>query len=75
MKRYSIMPPAADIDVQVFAIMPASSDEDDPTPSDLMVYLEGSKQSFRCPCGCNVFRAIGEHQYRCNSCLETYTGE
>jgi hypothetical protein len=76
MKRYSILPPAADIDVQVFAIMPpVDEDQDDPSPHCCMVHLNGSKQSFRCTCGCNVFSVIGDHRYQCNSCLETYTGE
>lgn len=33
------------------------------------------KMAYRCQCGCNVFRRIGELRYRCNGCRETYTGE
>lgn len=53
---------------------------------NVMVFLGGSKQSFRCDaptdygrgkCGGNVFRRIGENppRYECNSCGTTYTGE
>lgn len=41
---------------------------------DRMIYLNGSKVSFRCDCGCNVFREYEYCKYRCNSCEATYTG-
>jgi hypothetical protein len=50
-----------------------------------MLYIGGSKTSFRCnntdghrpgyKCGCNVFKKIGDMQYKCNGCDATYTGE
>lgn len=43
---------------------------------DVMLYVGGSKRSFHCDCGCNVFRRIGEtNRYRCNSCAAVYVGE
>jgi hypothetical protein len=42
---------------------------------DLMLKVNGV--SFRCSCGCNVFRRFCNNplRYICNSCRETYTGE
>lgn len=40
-----------------------------------MIYLNGSKTSFRCVCGANVFTKFQHKRYRCNSCDATYTGE
>ena len=42
-----------------------------------MVYLDGSKTSFRCHCGCNVFHIDPEDKdiYICNGCQEKYRGE
>lgn len=45
-----------------------------------MVFLGGSKESFRCDvpqgrgkiCGCNVFTRVGAKGYRCNSCRMLY---
>jgi hypothetical protein len=44
-----------------------------------MVYLGGSKDTFRCDvrqgggiCGCNVFTRLPESDYRCNSCGMIY---
>ena len=45
-----------------------------PSP-DKMLYVGGSKTSFRCDCGCNVFREIRPRTYRCNSCSALYRGE
>lgn len=46
---------------------------------DTMLYVGGSKRSFRCECGCNVFRKTAETaesvKYKCNSCGETYSGD
>lgn len=50
-------------------------------PKDVMVRLNGD--TFRCDCGCNVFRhpinkgtrKLIENKYVCNSCGRTYTGE
>jgi hypothetical protein len=44
-------------------------------PQDRMVKIEG--KSFRCPCGCNVFRSPkGQPDvYVCNSCGAVYRGE
>ena len=43
---------------------------------DIMIYLDGSKVSYRCEgdgtghCGCNVFRRVEEwkNKFRCNGC-------
>ena len=40
-----------------------------------MIYLGGSKDTFRCECRCNVFTRLGGRKYRCNSCNATYTAE
>lgn len=42
-----------------------------------MVYVDGSKVSFRCSCGCNVFHHPAEKPaaYECNACGAWYTGE
>lgn len=40
-----------------------------------MIFLQGSKVSFRCDCQCNVFKEIKPLKYKCNSCGTTYTGE
>ena len=50
---------------------------------DVMMYVGGSKTSFRCegdgtePCGANVFRRKEgtENKYECNTCGAVYTGE
>ena len=51
--------------------------------TDVMVYLGKQREvSFRCPCGCNVFRhpndrASGKlimNRYVCNSCGEQFEG-
>ena len=46
-------------------------------PTDRMIFLGGSKRSFRCMCGSNVFRQIlnQPHRFVCNSCNATYTAE
>lgn len=46
---------------------------EEPKPNNVMVYVGGSKTSFRCTCGCNVFTPCGDHKYRCNSCETIYT--
>lgn len=45
---------------------------DDEYTRDKMLYINGNTKSFRCDCGCNVFRKFAEHRYRCNSCEQTY---
>lgn len=43
---------------------------------DQMLYVGGSKTSFRCSCGSNVFRKVlGKSQYACNGCKDIYTGK
>jgi len=53
-----------------------------------MIFLNGSKNSFRCVCGCNVFTLLTEPEkeichtctgeskirYECNSCREIWIG-
>lgn len=53
----------------------------------VMVYLDGSKRSFRCDarapsattksekCGANVFRKTAPTRYECNACGAKYIGE
>ena len=39
-----------------------------------MFYINGDKRSFRCECGCNVFREL-KHKpsyYKCNACNNIY---
>ncbi len=43
--------------------------------TDKMIYLNGSKTSFRCECGGNVFREEEPGRYECNSCAASYRGE
>lgn len=44
--------------------------------SDKMIFLKGEEKSFRCDCGCNVFKEIGDlKKFICNSCQASYTGE
>lgn len=40
---------------------------------DVMVKING--KTYRCECGCNVFRWISDTKLKCNSCEATYTGE
>lgn len=42
---------------------------------DVMVYLPNQKYSFRCDCGCNVFRKIKKNKYKCNACEMIWVGE
>jgi hypothetical protein len=42
---------------------------------DVIVKLKGVSRSFRCLCGCDVFREFEKNHYRCNSCGETFTAE
>lgn len=44
-----------------------------------MIFLNGSKRSFKCECLCNVFTKLSDPEcgtiYRCNSCWLEYEGE
>lgn len=42
---------------------------------NVMIYLAGSKQSFRCECGCNVFTTYENGQIACNACPNIYEGD
>jgi hypothetical protein len=50
---------------------------------DVMIFLPGPvaavgrKRSFRCECGCNVFRRCVDkaNRYICNACKAYYIGE
>jgi predicted RNA-binding Zn-ribbon protein involved in translation (DUF1610 family) len=47
---------------------------------DTMLYVDGSRTSFRCEeCGSNVFKKVSEAEasprYRCNGCGAEYAGE
>lgn len=53
-------------------------------PVDVIVYLGSQREkTFRCPCGCNVFRhpvnpvsgKLIKDRYVCNSCGGTFIGE
>lgn len=49
-------------------------------PGDLMIYLDGSKESFRCDndCRCHVFRWVDTprgRRLRCNACGALYVSE
>ena len=47
-------------------------------PGDIMLYLNGSRKSFRCECGANVFHKVkyqGRELFRCNGCETLYNGE
>lgn len=44
-----------------------------PERRNTMLYVGGSKTSFYCECGCNVFGKIGVNQYECNSCGAWYS--
>jgi hypothetical protein len=43
-------------------------------PLITQVYLAGSKVSFKCSCGCNVFLKFG-NKYHCNACTSIFIGE
>lgn len=47
------------------------------TEENFMVFLAGRSNSFRCECGCNVFKKVvgRELKYCCNSCQAIWTGE
>lgn len=36
--------------------------------SPLITFLAIKGKLYQCPCGANVFTAMGNHTYRCNSC-------
>lgn len=38
-------------------------------------YGDGSKKSFRCSCGANVFTRYGDTKFVCNGCQAHYIGE
>jgi hypothetical protein len=40
---------------------------------DVMPKING--KSFRCACGCNVFKEFAPLRYRCNGCQATFSGE
>lgn len=40
--------------------------------AQVMIFLKGSKRSFRCACGCSVFTKISLDRYRCNVCERVY---
>jgi hypothetical protein len=46
------------------------------TAMTYMIYVDGSKKSFKCTCGCNVFRKRDEAEvFACNACGTEYTSE
>lgn len=53
------------------------ADEAETRPADKMLYVAGRTESFRCECGCNVFRQLvaDESRYRCNGCGAVYVSE
>ena len=44
---------------------------------DTLLRVGGSEISFRCHCGCNVFRKVSEMplKYECNACGDWYIAE
>ncbi len=43
---------------------------------DHFVGVPGSKENFRCDCGCNIFRKYeGTNTMKCNACPNEYEGE
>lgn len=44
-------------------------------PDATMIYIGGSKTSFRCNCSGNVFTELFDGIYRCNSCTTEYRSE
>lgn len=45
-------------------------------PEAAMIYINGSKISFHCQCGCNIFiHEEGTVRYTCNACGLEYEGE
>lgn len=43
---------------------------------DFMPRVGGAKHSFRCQCGCNVFKKDKQESvYKCNGCDTIYEGE
>ena len=43
---------------------------------DIIIRTDGlDGPSFRCDCGCNVFRKTVSGKYKCNSCGELYEGK
>jgi hypothetical protein len=60
---------------EIVCIIRFMSNNDD---KNILVYLDGSKNSFRCEvCGSNVFHKHEEREdvYICNGCSEQYIGE
>jgi hypothetical protein len=53
----------------------ACSESSMPTARDMMLYVGGSKQSFRCECGANVFRLRDDGRHECNGCGALYVGK
>lgn len=43
--------------------------------SPRMLFIGGSRTSFRCKCGCNVFIPYGDTIFKCNACPEIYESE
>lgn len=41
---------------------------------DKMLFLSNEKHSFRCSCGCNVFKEYETGKYSCNACAACYEG-
>lgn len=44
---------------------------------DRTLRIHGEEASFRCTCGCNVFRTLrmDKMKFKCNACGAIYTGE
>lgn len=42
------------------------------SPPLFQLFIGGSKTSFHCKCGCNVFKKTDQYTYWCNACGETY---
>jgi hypothetical protein len=40
-----------------------------------MLFVGGSRESYRCDCGANVFTKLGGQRYRCNGCKVSFSGE
>lgn len=40
----------------------------------VMCYVGGSKNAYRCVCGCNIFNKLSNGHYGCNVCDREYEG-
>ena len=62
-----------DLCLRLLNLLEEDNLEEETDGIDRIVTLTGEHESFRCVCGCNIFRNLksDESKYKCNACKES----